>query len=146
MPQQKPEFVTVKEFKTLASKLVQKYPEILDGIDPNLITCVAVTNKDPKEGQKPWEIRSVPYPIRLDNPYDHYVIVNQKEWDSYSDKHKALLCFAVLSSIDKEDPSKIVPFDLKDRAIIVRTVGTDYMERSDIPDILNENIKWKTDI
>jgi hypothetical protein len=100
-------------------------------------------NKDPKEGKQLWELKNVPYPIRLDCPYDHYVIVNSKDWYAMDEKHQALLVFDVLCSIDREEPGKVVPFDLKDHSVIIRTVGTDYMRRADVPDILKDNIEWK---
>ncbi|MDN0092720.1 hypothetical protein QVN24_17220, partial [Yersinia ruckeri] len=87
-----------------------------------------------------WEIRNVPYPIRLDCPYDHYVIVNSKDWDTFDTKHKAMLVFDVLCSIDREEPGKTVPFDLKDHAVVIRTIGTDYKKRADIPDILEATV------
>jgi hypothetical protein len=107
------------------------------------MTCYAVTNKDPKEGKPLWELRNVPYPIRLDCNFDYYVIVNSKDWDGMDNKHKALLVMDVLCSIDREEPGKTVPFDLKDHAVMIRTVGVDYQKRPDVPDILNENIEWK---
>jgi hypothetical protein len=79
----------------------------------------------------------------LDCPYAHYLVVNSKDWFSYSPKHQALLIFDALCSIDKEQEGKIVPFDLKDHAVIIRTVGADYMQRDDVPNILTDDVKWK---
>jgi hypothetical protein len=138
-----PEFETIKEFRTIVDKLVKKYPEVLEGLDPATITCVGVTNKEQKEGKPLWEIRTVPFPIRLDCPFDYYIVVNMKEWDSLNMKHRALLAFDVLCSLSREEPGKTVPFDLKDHSVVVRTVGVDYMKRGDVPDILNDNITWK---
>ena len=143
MPQLKPEYDVIEDFKATATKLVEKYPEVLDGINPSLIRCVGVTNKDPKEGKPLWEIRPVPMPIRLDCPYDFYVIVNMNDWQSFSPKHQALLAMDVLCSLSREGDGKVVPFDLKDHAVILRTVGVDYMKRADVPDIINDQINWK---
>lgn len=143
MAQSKPEYETLKEFRTIAEKLVNKYPDVLDGIDSNLITCVGVKNKDPKEGKGPFEIKPVPYPIRLDNPFAYYIVVNSQEWDTFDLKHKAALVFDALCCISKEDDGKVVPFDLKDHSVVIRTLGVDYMKRADIPDIMGSNVVWK---
>jgi hypothetical protein len=143
MAQIKPEYEAIKEFRTISEKLVQKYPDVLEGVNAALISCVGVTNKDPKEGKAIWELHPVKYPPRLDCPYDYYVIVNMKDWDAFDLKHKALLAFDVLCSISREEPGKVVPFDLKDHAVVLRTVGVDYMKRADVPDILTDNIDWK---
>jgi hypothetical protein len=145
MPQSKPEYEKVKEFDDIAERLVKMYPEILEGVDISLISCVAITNKEPKDGKSAWELKAVPYPIRLDCKYDHYLVVNSQIWNEYDGKHKAMLVFAALCSIDKENPNKTVPFDLRDHSVIVRTVGTDYLVKNDIPDILEKKVTWRTE-
>ena len=122
---------------------MEKYPEVLDGINPTLVRCVAVTNKDPKEGKPLWEIRPVPMPIRLDCPYDYYVIVNSADWSTYDEKHQALLAMDILCSLSREGDGKVVPFDMKDHSVMLRTVGVDYMKRADVPDIIKDQIDWK---
>lgn len=145
MPQIRAEYEKIEEFATVAGKLIIKYPEILDGIDPKDIVCFGVTNKDPKEGKPLFEIRTVPYPVRLDVSYSYYVIVNAQDWASYSPNHQALLTMDVLCSLSREGDGKVVPFDLKDHAVMLRTVGVDYMKRGDVPDIINDQIDWKKD-
>lgn len=143
MPQVKPEYDVIEEFKAIAAKLVEKYPEVLDGINPNLVRCVGVTNKDPKEGKPLFELRNVPMPIRLDCPYDYYAIVNLADWQSWDTKHQALLAMDILCSISREGDGRVVPFDMKDHSVMLRTVGVDYMKRSDVPDIINDPVDWK---
>lgn len=145
MAQHKPEYTPVPEFRKYAEQLVNKYPEVLDGIKPALLTCVAVTNKEPKEGKPLWELKPVTYPFRLDLNYDYYVVVNASDWNGMDEKHQALLTFDVLCSLDREQPGKVVPFDLKDHSVVIRTVGPDYMRRNNIPDIIKDNIEWKTE-
>jgi hypothetical protein len=106
------------------------------------IQCVGVTNKDPKDGNPAWEIKTVPMPLRMDNPYDYYVILNMKDWTGMDKKHQAALIFDVLCSISPEADGKVIPFDLKDHAVVIRTLGVDYLKRSDIPDILEGDVKW----
>lgn len=143
MPQVKPEYEVIEEFKTIALKLLEKYPDVLDGINPNLLRCVGVTNKDPKEGKPLFELQQVRYPQRLDLPYDFYVVVNMHDWQTFDESHQAALIFDVLCSVSRDGDGKVVPFDLKDHSVVVRSLGVDYMLRPDIPNILTDNIKWK---
>jgi hypothetical protein len=138
----RPQYETITEFRPIIEKLVNKYPDMFDGIETAEITCVGITNKEPKDDNKMWELKTVPFPIKLDCPYSYYCVVNMKDWDSLQTKHKALLAFDVLCSISREEPGKTVPFDLKDHSVILRTVGVDYMKRADVVDILNENVNW----
>lgn len=143
MPQLKPEYEVIEEFRSIATKLVEKYPEVLDGLKPSLIRCVGVTNKDPKDGKPLWEIRNVSMPIRIDCPYDYYVIVNMSDWQSWDIKHQALITMDILCSLSKDGDGRVIPFDMKDHAVMLRTVGVDYMKRADVPNILEDNVDWK---
>lgn len=122
---------------------MEKYPEVLDGVNPTTVRAVGVTNKDPKDGKPLFELRPVPMPIRLDCPYDYYVIVNMADWQAWSPNHQALLAMDVLCSLSREGDGKVVPFDMKDHSVMLRTVGVDYMKRMDVPDIINDQVDWK---
>jgi Putative phage metallopeptidase len=141
MSKEKPQYESIKEFDTIANTLAKKYSDVLVNIDANLIRAVKIINKEPKPG-KYYEIKPVPMPIRMDLNYDYYIIFNSEQWDRFDDAHKAILVFNVLYSLDQEE-AKIIPPDLKDHSLIVRTVGVDYMLRSDIPNILKEDVDWK---
>ena len=143
MPQIKPEYEAIPEFRQMAVKLVDKYPEVLNGVKATEIQCVGVTNKDPKDGRPQWEIKPVLMPMRMDCPYSYYVILNMKDWAGMDEKHQALLAFDVLCSISPEGDGRVVPFDLKDHAVVVRTVGVDYLARPDVPNILTDDVKWQ---
>jgi hypothetical protein len=143
LAQVKPEYEAIPEFKQIAAKLVDKYPEVLNGVNASEIQCVGVTNKEPKDGRPTFEIKPVPMPIRMDCPYTYYVILNKQDWDGMDNKHQALMAFDVLCSISPDGDGKVIPFDLKDHAVVVRTVGCDYLSRPDVPDILTDDIKWQ---
>jgi hypothetical protein len=140
--QPKPEYETIKEANEIFAQLLKKYPAQLLGIEPGTISFCGIINKEPKENKPLFELKSVPFPIRLDCPYDFYVVVNMKDWDSLNKNHKAALVFKALLCISREEPGKVVPFDLKDHSVIVRTLGVDYMS-TNIPNILEEDIVWK---
>lgn len=143
MAQYKPEYEKIEELTDIAIKLVSKYPEVLHGIEPESVVCYAITNKDRGESKPLYEVKTVPYPIRLDCPYDYYVIVYNSDWQGMGEKHKAILTFKALCNISKEGDGRVIPFDLKDHAVVVRTLGVDHMSDGMVPDILNGQVEWK---
>ncbi|MFA5599859.1 MAG: putative metallopeptidase [Phenylobacterium sp.] len=145
MSQLKPEYDTVDEFWTIAERLTVKYPEVFGGIDTSAIKCVAIVNKDRKPDKKLWEIRAVTAPITMDCKYNYYIIIYLQDWAEMDDKRKAMLIANILQAIpnDVEKEGSVNPPDLKDYAIMVRTFGVDYLDRSDIPDILNDDVNWR---
>ena len=145
MAQIKKEFEAVEEFDDIASKLVNKYPEVFGGVDCEKIKCVAITNKNRREGKKLWEVRGVPAPISMDCPFNYYIILFMEDWIEMNDNRRAVLVAATLMAIPHEEDKegKVNNFDMKDYYTMVRTFGVDYLESEGIPDILNEDVKWR---
>ena len=144
--QQKPEYENVSEWETIASQLISKYPEVFGGIECDKIRCVAITNKERKEGKKMWEVRGVPAPISMDCPYSYYIVIYMSDWVELSEKRRSLLVASALMAIpNKEEKTegKTNPFDMKDYATMVRTFGVDYLEDENAPDLLKDNVEWK---
>jgi hypothetical protein len=146
LAQHRPEFEGIDEFKGIATKLVDKFPQVFNGINPNEIRLVGVVNKEPTDKKPPYEIKPVPMPIRMDCPYSYYVIMSMADWVGMDLKHQQVLVFNMLCSVSPENDGRIIPFDLKDHAIVVRNFGVDYM-CSDVPDIMEQsfNIQSKED-
>ena len=142
MAQIKPEYEVVDEFNTIATKIVEKHPNIFNGIKVDEIRCYAITNKERPEKKKTWEVKAVAHPVRIDCPYGWYAVVYSQDWEEMDEKHKALMVSAILCSIGEE--GKVNPFDLKDYGVLVRTFGPDYLDKADIPDILKDNVDWVT--
>lgn len=143
MAQIKPEYEAIDEFKKMAAKLIEIYPEMLNGIVASEIQAVGVTNKEWKPGRPIWELKTVDMPIRMDCPYGFYVIISMSEWQGRDDAHKAALVMDVLCSISKDGDGKVVPFDLKGHAVMMRTLGVDYHTQANIPNILEGKTVWR---
>jgi hypothetical protein len=144
IPQIKPEYEAIDDFKTIALKLVDKYPEFFNGINANEIKCVGITNKDPKDGKDVFDIMPVPMPIRMDCAFSYYAICNMQDWMGMDRKHQQVEVFRVLSRISPENDGRVLPFDLKDVYTVVKNFGPDY-RRVDVPDILAEGFSIKKD-
>ncbi len=149
MAQIKPEYEVLDEFTDLAKEILKKYTDQFYGVDLNVIKAVAITNKErPQSSVKLWDLKAVPMPIRMDCKYAYYVILYSEDWDSLEKKHKLLLICQILCAIpideDGEvDEGKVKPFDMKDFATMLRTFGTDYLTKDDVPDVLFDQIEWE---
>lgn len=145
MAQIKAEYEVVEEFDDIASKLVNKYPEVFGGIECNKIKCVGITNKERKDGKKLWEVRGVPAPISMDCAFRYYIVIYMSDWVEMDDTRRALLVASTLMAIPNEDEKegKVNPFDMKDYATMVRTFGVDYLDKATSPNILSDDVEWK---
>jgi len=142
LAQLKPEYESIEEFKAIAVKLVDKYPQFFNGINANEIRAVGITNKDPKDDAEMFALMPVPMPIRMDCPYGYYVICNMQDWMGMDSKHQQIQVFRVLCRISPDNDGKVLPFDLKDVYVVVKNFGTDY-ERGEVPDILADGFTMK---
>jgi hypothetical protein len=144
MAQTKPEYAECTEFGNYASQLVSKFPEVFGALDVSKVKCVAITNKDRSEKKNLWEVKAVPYPIRMDCPYAYYVVIFMKDWTEMDESHKAALVAETLHAIpsSEDEEGKTNPFDLKDYGNMIRTLGVDYMEKDGIPNLIKDDVKW----
>ena len=144
MAQVKPEYQELPDFLALARQIVEKFPEVFSQLNVDTIKCVAITNKERSEKKPLWEVKPVPMPIKLDCLFSYYVIVYISDWVELDEKHKLALVADALHAIpiDDEKEGKCNPLDFKGFGTMVRTLGMDFMERGDIPNLLTDDIKW----
>jgi len=147
MAKVKPVYEVNDEFNAMAQKIVDKYPEHFSGIEVSKVCCVNIINSPrPETKNKLWEDKGVPMPIAMHCPYAWYIILYSSDWDEFGESTRLLLVSEILHSIarDEKDEGKVIPFDIKGYSSMFRTFGTiDYLEESDMPNILEEEIKWK---
>ena len=150
MAKQKPEYEVVDEFNLMARQIVDKHAHIFDGIDPDEICCVKITNKDKPEGKKSlWQLQAVKMPMRLHNPYGWYVVIHASDWDDLPEKNKLILVAEILNGVptNEENEGKVNAFDSKGFKLMQRTFkGIDYLYDPDPPHLLEDDIKWVQDI
>lgn len=143
MPQVAPNYEELPEFLDIADQLIDRFPDMFGQIDLGRISAFAVTNKDRKDASKPiWEIMPVKPPVSILCNKDYIINVFQNSYEELGEKHKAVLVADALNAISTEGKGKLNPKDLKEYAVMVRTLGVDFMENPDIPDLLNENVEW----
>ena len=152
MPQVKPIYEEVDEFNDIAKQLIEKYPDVFPGVDADMfvdnIKCVAITNKDRREGKDYAKIEGITDPARMFSEVAYIVTVYQKDWIEMSDTHKSYLVMKQLRRIplDEDSEGKLTTHDFKDDGMMVRTLGPDYMENFDGPDLLDESVEWVVEL
>lgn len=140
-----PEYEQLPEFIEILEKVVELYPDTFPNIDAEQIAAVQIVNKPrPESRSQVWDLKPVGPPVTLFCPKRYFVTVYTSDWEVFSEEHKAAVVADVLFSISPEMDGKVVPFDKKDHSVILRTLGVDYMNEGNIPNILGGNIKWKS--
>jgi len=144
MAKVKPEYEELPEFNELAEKVLALYPNVFPNIDAKTIAAVQIVNKPrPEKKSQVWDLRPVVPPVTLFCPKLYFVTVYSSDWDAFNEKHRAAVVADVLLSISPEGEGKTVPFDKKDHSLILRTLGIDYMDTDDLPNILDGKIDWR---
>ena len=147
MAQAKKEFEALDEFEDFAKQIVTKYPDVFYDVDVDEVRCVAITNKQrPQTKETLWEVMAVKQPVRMDCKYGWYIVVHLADWDALEEKQKKLLVADALCSIPTGDEKegKLNYPDYKDFRIMLQTFGVNYIEKDDVPDILDEEVEWVT--
>lgn len=142
MPQASPQYEELSEFATIAHRLSERFPEIFGGLEMDNIACVSVTNKDRPAKKGIWEVKAVTPPVNIFCTKEYIITVYSQDWEAMNDKHRRLLVADALCSISPDGNGKLIPFDMKDYNIMLRTFGVDYLENPDVPDILSDDVEW----
>jgi len=145
MAQDKPHYEVNEEFNEMAGKLADKYPEKFSGIETDSICCVNITNKERKGGRNEpiWKVKAVQMPMALHCPYTHYIVLWQSDWDTLGERHKLAVVAETLHAIPLDEKEKVTPMDLKGYHAVLATLGLDFMEDSEIPHLLEDDVEWK---
>jgi hypothetical protein len=148
MAQTPPEYSALDEFMDLAKQLVEKHSEKFYGIDLEVVAARQITNKDRGEkNNKLYEVMAVKPPVREDCKYAFYIIIHQSDWNILEKKHKLLLIAQSLHSISLDEngdmeEGKLNAPDMKDFSSMLRTFGPDYLVKDNVPDLLDDEVKW----
>lgn len=89
-------YIVNKEFNSMASCLVKKYPEIFLSVSIQKVCCVnEVTSEKSHTGTR-WKLHRVKMPMALHCPYGWYVIFKSAEWDEWNEGQKMCMVGDVL--------------------------------------------------
>ena len=134
-------YVVLHEAEDLAEQLCRKYPEELCEVEVETVGIVAIEGKDrPEKSRKMANIKTIKAPVSLytggkTNIIEFYM----SDWEEWTTAQRHIVLFHELYHIGDTGQRK---HDLEDFTIIVRKFGVDYFANPDLPDILNEDVKW----
>lgn len=143
--QKTPEWEEIAEFIELAKKLIDHYPGDLSHVDPNLIIAYKCTNKTkPEKKTKLYDMSGQGEPEAFTNTKKYFIKLFYDVWDNMDEKNRLLIVLDALSRVDKEKPEsgKVSGYDLHEQAFMARTFGVDWATRSDVPNILENNVRF----
>lgn len=142
MAQIKPEWEVISEWDNLMAQVIGKFH--FDHVDPSLVIAYKCINKSKPEGKtKLYDMSGQTEPEAFTNSKKYFVKLFHNVWDVMDQKNRLLIVFSALSRIDKVKPDsgKVSGFDLHDQSFMARTFGVDWATRSDIPNILTDNVR-----
>mgnify|MGYP001164110177 FL=1 len=138
------EYDEIVEFIDIADKLVAKYPDEFGDIDLATVACVGITNKTRSDKKKQfWDIKPVKQPLARYCNKRYVVVFYMHDWDEWDDIRRAAITADVLCSIPPGGNGEVTAMDYKDHGIMLRTLGVDYMENEQLPNILDEDVEWR---
>jgi len=141
MPNVRPTYEDVEEFADIVKKLIEKYPEVFEHIDPERVTCKAVNNKKKPDKRGAWDLKAIPEYAVDDCKFSYYTIVFLDFWSELPEKIKNRLVADVLFAIPDEE-GKVKTFDFRAHSPMIRAFGMDYLEDEDGDDPLEDEVKW----
>jgi len=145
MPQIEPNYEEIPEFLNIADSLIRKYPAQFDNIDLSKVACVGITNKNRSEKKSQlWELKPVKPPMSMYSTKEYIVIFFMNDWEELDRKYQSAITADVMFSIPPGGKGQVIPMDYKDHGVMLRTLGVDYMDNVTLPDILTNDISWKT--
>ena len=145
MPTQIPSFERLNEWEDIAKKLVDKYPERYGHIDVSRLVAYLITNKEPVDKARPYEMQTDKLPMRLSNQFDYFVWFKCREdWEDKPHNIRVALVLSALERIDPDNAFNIMPLDYRDQSVMVKSFGIGWNENSEIPDALERHVALKS--
>jgi len=142
MGQVKNEYAEVPEFIKIGEQLVKKFPNVFANVDTTVIQCVAIMNKQRKDGAARWKVTPVVMPVRMNCPYAYYITIFNDDWTELDESHRQGLVSEVLCSVNTDEEGKTNKYDAQYYNVMLRTFGPDYMDDPKLPNLLRDTIKW----
>jgi len=133
------------ETRDLAEKLTKKFPVFFSHVNVDEISCVVcMGGKPPNGGRTLARISVISDKIKIatGTPYNFILEVYDGNWYDLDSKQKQMVIFHELMHIDPEDAEspKLRKHDLEDFHEILSIWGIDYLDNTDIPKLLDENL------
>lgn len=137
------EWEEVGEFIEMATLLVERFNNVFQHVDVDSIVAFKCTNKEQPEGKtKLYEMSGLTEPESIVCPKTYFIKMFHDVWEERDEAGQAAIVASCLARIDPEKPGKVLPFDLQDQNIMVRTFGIDWQNKQ-VPNLLRDNVDLK---
>lgn len=145
MSQVVPQWAEIPEFNTLMTKIIDKYPDRFHKVQPEWFVAYGCTNKErPEKSKKPiFDMEGETEPKSFTNTKKYFITMFQQDWDGRSEESRIAIVFAALSRLDLDEPEngKVLSYNYKDIDVMVRTLGTDWHLRGNLPNLLTDKVR-----
>jgi hypothetical protein len=136
MPNVEPEWEKNAEAHEMCKKLIGMYPEKLGHIDPEIVACVQIANKERPDSAK-WfaKISGIEPPVSLFCSKQYLIWFFKNTWDEFTLAQKSYMLLDMLLRVPEEVDGKLLKDDLKGLAILIKKFGVDPINDPSLPDI-----------
>lgn len=137
----KPEWELSRDAEQLVSKLKEKYPTKFGHITVDQVGCAMITNKDKPDSQE-WiaKITGVVDPVTIYCSKKYIIQFYRSSWDALTPAQKSAVIFQQMCKIPDDPDGKLNTEDLKDIKCMVKSLGVDYINRLDLPDLALDEV------
>lgn len=141
MAQDAPVYGQIPEADELVLKLVQKYPDKFGHIDPSLVGCIVVTGKNKPESQD-WDVKihGIKAPLTIFSSKVYVFEFYKQTWENYSPVQRQYMLFKSMVRIKDSFDGSLDKEDLKDCRCLVKKFGVAYMDKADLPDLIDSKV------
>ena len=145
------QYSRVKEAEEIIKKLCDKQPEVLWCVKPDTVAVLGIENKERSEKNqtlaKIKPVKGCEKAILQDNniPIRYIVEIYWSDFNSWHEKKKQWIIFHELLHIHHE-MSKSIKHDCEDFKIILDKVGVNWSDSDNLPDLINDDIKFKLEL
>jgi len=142
-PKEEKTFAIVPEAEVIITKLCEKYPKLLWGVDPKKIGVYGCDNQDKPESNKTLaKIRKVSGVMQAvfdkHNISIQYIIeLYWSDWNRFNAQQKSWVMLHEILHILDPDAKSLRKHNVEDFAVIVDKIGFDY-EQPGLPDLLGD--------
>ena len=138
MARLEPEYVVLKEeTNDIIKGLCDKYPDDFAHIDPEVIACAQIINKDrPPTCDWHYKIMGVKKPASLFSQKVYTIYWYKNWWEGLDKAHKEMFVAEALLLLPAEMDGSVLPANLKGVKCLCKAFGLDWKEKDDLPSLL----------
>jgi len=139
MARLEPEYVVLKEeTNDIIKGLCAKYPDAFGHIDPDVIACTMIINKDrPENIDWYYKIMGIKAPASLFCQKAYVIYWYKNWWEALDKAHKEMFLAEALLLIPGEMDGSVMPVNLKGVKCLCKKFGIDWKEKPDLPSLLD---------